>query len=333
MKTYHCSKSYDSLEQLVLDKNIDAVAIFTDGPLHVDHVIKTMKQGKHALSAVPAAWGTLEQAQQLLEIVTRTGQKYMLAETGYYQQSTMSARDFYRKGAFGDLFFCEAVYQHDGLGDLFLEKGRPTWRYGVAPMHYPTHTTSQLISVTGERLTEVVCHGWGDDDPMLKNNVYHNPFWNESAKFKTDRGHSFDCRIWWKGAHRGAERAEWVGDKMSFFGPTPNGQGPIIIRKSTKTEKDSGGFQRSLSDLEEYEQVQWWETELLPEPLRHQSGHEGSHSFLTHEFIDALVHDRDPVIDVYESLACTVPGIVAHQSALKGGEALKIPQFDRPAQS
>jgi hypothetical protein len=32
---------------------------------------------------------------------------------------------------------------------------------------------------------------------------------------------------------------------------------------------------------------------------------------------------------VYESLAMTVPGIVGHQSALKDGEQMKVPQFDR----
>ena len=69
---------------------------------------------------------------------------------------------------------------------------------------------------------------------------------------------------------------------------------------------------------------------MLPERFRNISGHEGSHSFLTHEFIDAIVHNRQPAIDVYESLAYTVPGIVAHQSALKEGELIKIPQYDLP---
>lgn len=333
MKTYRCSKAYNSLEELVKDPNIDAVAIFTDGPLHVDHVVKTMQHGKHAMSAVPAAWGSLEQAEQLLNIVRSTGLKYMLCETGYYQQSTMSVRKMFQAGAFGELFFCEAVYQHDGLAGLYFEGGKPTWRHGMAPMFYPTHSTSQLVGVTKERLTEVVCHGWGDDDPILKNNAYNNPFWNESAKFKTDKGHSFDCRVWWKGAHRGAERADWIGDKMSFYGRSPNGQGPIIIRSGQQTEKDDAGFVRNLPNFEQYQQPHYWATDLLPEPLRHDSGHEGSHSFLTHEFIDALVHDRDPAIDVYEGLAYTVPGIIAHQSALKGGELLKIPQFDRPVKS
>ena len=292
-----------------------------------------MKNGKHVISAVPAAWGTLEQADQLRAIVEETGLHYMLAETSYFQDFTISARKMYEEGKFGDLFYCDSTYQHDGLAQLYFTNGKPNWRHGMAPMHYPTHSTAHLISVTGERLTEVTCHGWGDDDPILKNNAYNNPFWNESAMFKTDRGHAFDCRVWWKGAHRGGETAKWVGTKSSFYGPDPNGLGSIIVRKGEQTEKDDAGFVRTLQKFEQYKQPVWWKTDMLPEPLRHTSGHQGSHTFLTHEFVDALTHDRRPLIDVYEALAYTVPGIVAHESALKGGELLKIPQYDRPSDS
>ena len=102
----------------------------------------------------------------------------------------------------------------------------------------------------------------------------------------------------------------------------------MIVNKSEELGKDDAGFVQSKPKYEEYEQPHWWETEMLPEPLRHNSGHHGSHTFLTHEFVDACVHQRNPVIDIHEALAYTVPGIVAHQSALKSGEALKIPQFD-----
>jgi hypothetical protein len=60
-------------------------------------------------------------------------------------------------------------------------------------------------------------------------------------------------------------------------------------------------------------------------------GHGGSHGQLTHEFISALLEDRQPAVNVYEALAMTVGGIIAHQSALKDGESLKIPQFDPKA--
>jgi predicted dehydrogenase len=329
MQVYGCSKSYPSLEELVKDKKVDAVAIFTDGPLHVRHTVEAMKHGKHVISAVPAAWATMEQAELLYDTVKKYGLTYMMAETGYYQQSTISARKFYQDGKFGSLYYCEAEYQHPGLEVLYWENGKRTWRYGVAPMHYPTHCTSQLIGVTGERLTEVVCHGWGDDSPILKDNVYQNPFWNGSAMFRTNRGNAFRVNIWWKGAHRGCERAQWIGDKMSFYASHPNGIGPVIIRSSERREKDDAGFERKAPKFERYKQTHWWDSDMLPKPLRHNSGHEGSHTFLTHEFIDALVKNRKPAVDIYQALAYTVPGIIAHQSALKKGELFKIPQFDK----
>jgi hypothetical protein len=120
---------------------------------------------------------------------------------------------------------------------------------------------------------------------------------------------------------------------MSFYAPHPNGVGPVIVRSAERMEKDDAGFERKAPKFERYEQPHWWKTDMLPEPLRHNSGHEGSHTFLTHEFVDAIAHERQPAIDIYESLAYTVPGIVAHNSALKEGELLKIPQYNRPRQT
>jgi hypothetical protein len=68
---------------------------------------------------------------------------------------------------------------------------------------------------------------------------------------------------------------------------------------------------------------------MVPGPLRHNTGHDGSHSFITHEFIDALINNRQPAINIYEALAYTAPGIIAHQSALKNGEYMDIPDFDK----
>lgn len=328
MKAYNCSKSYNSLELLVKDKEIDAVAVFTEGPNHVKHVRECLKHGKHVLCAVPAVWGSVDEAEILYEAVKKSGLIYMMAETSYYQQFTISARKFYQEGKFGDVFYCESEYQHDGLEKLYFENGKQTWRYGVAPMHYPTHCTAHLISVTGERLQKVVCNGWGDNDPILKDNLYNNPFWNESAMFTTDKGKAFRVNVWWKGAHLGCERAQWIGDKMSFYSSNPLGIKPTIINATDQLGKDDAGFVRTDAKVQQYEQIHWWETDLLPEPLRHDSGHHGSHTFITNEFVDACINGRKPTVDIHEALAYTVPGIIAHESALKGGDSLKIPQFD-----
>lgn len=44
------------------------------------------------------------------------------------------------------------------------------------------------------------------------------------------------------------------------------------------------------------------------------------------EFADAILRDREPWVDVAQALNMTVAGIVAHQSALKDGDVLMIPQ-------
>ena len=327
MKTYRCTKSYESLTLLLKDPKIDAVFIATPAPDHVKHVIESLQAGKHVLCAVPAAL-TLEDCYKLRDAVRKSGLTYMMAETSYYRQNTISVRKLYEEGRFGEIFSAAAEYNHPGLEALWFEEGEATWRHGLPPLLYPTHCTSFLISVTGERLSEVSALGWGDQSSLLKNNPYQNPFWNETAFFQTNKNHPFRVEVNWKGALTNAERAEWRGEKMSFISAPTESNEHTIIRSVDKEGKDDAGFQIKTNVTEKYAQMKWWKTALLPEPLRHDSGHDGSHSFITHEFIDALLNNRQPSVNIYESLAYTVPGIIAHESALKKGELMKIPNFD-----
>jgi len=327
MKAYRCSKSYESLEKLILDPKIEAVFIATPAPDHVRHVTAALNAGKHVLCAVPAAM-TIEECYKLKDTVKSTGLTYMMAETSYYRQNTISVRKFYKEGLFGNIFSAAAEYNHPGLETYFFENGKPTWRQGLPPLLYPTHCTSFLIAVTGERLTHVSAMGWGDKSPLLKDNPYNNPFWNETAFFKTNKGNPFRVEVNWKGALKEVERGEWRGDKMSFFSALGEGEDHTIVRESDAMGKDDAGFRKKVNVIETYKQPKWWETDMLPEPLRHNTGHDGSHVFITHEFIDSLLNNRKPAIDVYESLAYTAPGIVGHQSALKDGEYMSIPDFD-----
>ncbi len=328
METYHCSKSYPSLNDLLKDKKVEAVFLATPAPDHARHAIECLQAGKHVLCAVPAAI-TLDECYNLKKAVEESGLKYMMAETSTYRQGAISARQFYKEGRFGSVFSAAAEYNHPGLEAYFFEDGKYTWRHGFPPMLYPTHCTSFLISVTGARLTHVTATGWGDDSKWLKDNPYNNPFWNETAFFQTNQGIPFRMEVNWKGALVEAERAEWRGDKMSFFYPDGRSRQFTMVRTEEAQGKDDAGFVHTKNIVEAYEVPKWWQTGLLPPAMRHDSGHEGSHTFITHEFISAIIEERDPFINIYESLAYTAPGIVAHQSALKNGEYLKIPGFDK----
>jgi hypothetical protein len=106
---------------------------------------------------------------------------------------------------------------------------------------------------------------------------------------------------------------------MSFYTPNPVGSESTIINST----EEPGKAKKQL-----YDQPLWWETELLPEALRHNSGHHGSHTFITHEFVEACLNERRPSVDIHEALAYTVPGVIAHESAIKGGTSMEIPQFN-----
>ena len=57
-------------------------------------------------------------------------------------------------------------------------------------------------------------------------------------------------------------------------------------------------------------------------------GHGGSHGPLCNEFVTSILESRKPWIDIAMSLNMTAPGVIAHRSALKNGELMKIPQYE-----
>jgi len=311
------AESYVDFKELVRDKNVDAVAVFTGVPDHAWMAEHAMKNGKHVVCAVPAAI-TLEECRRLVDTVKSTGMTYMNAETSYYYPGIITCRRWQKEGKFGTLFYSEGEYHHDvedmrGKPTWFEYGGKPTWRRGLPPMLYITHSSAGVISVTGERLTAASCLGWGQDHPALKQNQYrNNPFANSVALFKTSQGHSARISEFRYCAPTHMVRNEFYGTEMSYLDPQASGKALV----STPPH-----------NVREFEQESHWH--LLPPELRKPSGHAGSHTHLTNEFVRSIIEGRQPAINVWEAVAFCAPGIVAHESERKGGEWMKIPDFGR----
>ena len=325
--TYKCRNAFKTFREMLRHPGLDAVAVFTPAPLHVWMATEAMKAGKHVISAVPAGM-TVEELELLLDTVRRTGMKYMMAETSYYRPQLITCREWAAEGRFGTIFYSEAEYHHDGLIRLMFDaRGYPTWRHGLPPMHYPTHCTGMIVPVTRERLVEVQAVGWGDGHEVLRTNQYHNPFWNTTAFFKTSGGHSARVSVFWHVAAGGTERGQFYGDRLSYLMQRPEGSPDTVVRiaKAGQTVLDANGYPEGDAAIERFQQPNFFER--LPEPLRVKTGHGNSHTFLTHEFVRAVVEDRQPAVNVWEAIAYTLPGVVAHQSALRHGEVMKIKDY------
>ena len=56
------------------------------------------------------------------------------------------------------------------------------------------------------------------------------------------------------------------------------------------------------------------------------SGHGGSHPHLVHEFVSSVLENRPARVNAKVAANWTMAGIIAHDSAMKGGAVLEIPQ-------
>ena len=57
------------------------------------------------------------------------------------------------------------------------------------------------------------------------------------------------------------------------------------------------------------------------------AGHHGSHPHLVNEFVMSIIEDRRPYIDEVLGGNITAAGICAHESAMRGGEFVTVPEF------
>ncbi|MGL6193631.1 MAG: Gfo/Idh/MocA family protein [Thermoguttaceae bacterium] len=301
-ETVKCPKTYPSLEEMVKDKEIEAIFVATDAPSHAKHCINVLNHGKHVATAVPAMYGNLEEADQLFETVKKSGLNYMMFETSVFHDNCYAMRTIYNAGGFGKLVFSEGEYFHYFCTPLDSYNG---WRIGLPPQFYPTHSNAYYIGVTGKSFTEVSCMGFRSNieafDP--KNNRYANPFSSEIALFRTSEGGSARMAVAWDTPGIGAENGRVHGEKGSF-----------INEFAGLTEATNLVAQLNLKKPP------------LP-PTVDPGGHGGSHGYLGNEFVESILLNRKPLVDIATALNMSVPGTIAHFSALKDGELMKIPQY------
>ena len=83
MEKHHLKRGYNSFEDLLDNApDVDCIGIFTQRHLHGPMVVKALKQGKNVYSAVPIGC-TIEEIQEIINIVKDTRQIYMMGETCY----------------------------------------------------------------------------------------------------------------------------------------------------------------------------------------------------------------------------------------------------------
>ncbi|MFQ6097191.1 MAG: Gfo/Idh/MocA family protein [Armatimonadota bacterium] len=319
-REFGISETYSSLDE-ICDSDLDALAIITQPWLHGPQTLQALEAGKHVYCAVPVALSAdgdemLEYCDRLIETVKRTGQIYMTGETTFFRPETMFCRQKAAEGAFGEFVYAEGEYFHDlshGLYEVAKNRWGDEWgrdKTGGIPMHYPTHSTSGIISVMGAHMTEVSAFGYvyPGDDWFREDTISRNVFSNEVALYRMSNGATARIAEFRRVGHPGREGFRMWGTEGSF-------------------ERDVSGCKWVTK--EGWEPVDVTQArEPLPEELASQlGGHGGSHAYLVHEFVDSCNRGRMPRPNAWEAVRYLAPGIMAHKSALKDGELMKVPDW------
>lgn len=337
-------------EEALEDPSINCIANFTQRHLHGDIVKRALLAGKHVYSAVPMA-STVEECQEIVELVRKTGLIYMMGETCYYYPCAMYCREAYKEGKFGDFTYGASQYYHHI--DAISYGKRPN-EGGMPPLLYPTHSTGMILSAVDSYVKRVVCMGYKDktNDGRFEvgqnqwDNIYSNQYvlmelenggvarvteartfgWKKpssyiSAVYGTNGGYEFSnaqhilVEKDWE-AEKETVKLTDVSDYVNTQGMVENKNQPDFMEKVA-----NGEWQ-----WDDVAKVQQKEMERLPESFDEvANGHMATHKFLIDDFCKAAYNKEQPVLNACVAARYTIPGLVAIESCEKGGIPLDVP--------
>ncbi len=318
-------KKFTDFEQVLEDPDIDCVHINSPIDDHAWMSLNALDAGKHVMCTVPMAT-TIDECRLIVEKVEKTGLKYMMAETVVYSREYLFIKQMYERGELGEIQHLAASHPQD-------MDGWPEYWQKMIPMYYATHVVSPCLGLVDGLAEYVSCFGSGKvrDDIARKSG---NTFAVESCHIKV-KDTDLTAHIWralFDVARQYRESFDVYGTKKSFEWTLIENE-PHVLHTAKKPEHEIA---------EKIEVPDF--AHLLPEPIRrftlpqeihnaeHLSfvqggGHGGSHPHLVNEFVSAVRDNRQPYPGPVTAANWTCVGICAHESAKRGGEIVRLPEF------
>ncbi len=311
-------RRYTNYEEMV-DSDLDIIIVSTPMPLHTPQAVMALQNGKHVITEVPAATD-LEQCWQLVEAVRKSGLKYMMAENYTYMKPNVLIREIARRGVFGDVYFGEGEYIHELKELNEITVWRRKWQTGRNGCTYPTHSLGPVLQWFQDRVVTVCCMGSGHHYKDPRGNFYENED-STTMMCKTSRGGQINIRLdMLSNRPHNLTYYSLQGTKGCYEAPRGFGDNHKIWLADY--HKDLG-----------WHSLWEFEAEFMPDIWRNppeealRAGHGGGDYFEIREFVDCIINDTKPPVDVYEALDMTVPGLVSELSINKGSIPVPVPDF------
>ena len=145
-------KAYYSLEEMLLDDEIQAVYIPLPNSLHKEWVIKAAKSGKHVLCEKPLA-ANEKDIQEMTEVCDQEGVIFMEAFAYLHSPVIEEIKNVLDSGKIGDITFMETVFFTPDNGELDIRMNRET--LGGSVYDLGCYTISLILKLFGEEPDQV----------------------------------------------------------------------------------------------------------------------------------------------------------------------------------
>ncbi|UJW56352.1 Gfo/Idh/MocA family oxidoreductase [Bacillus sp. A116_S68] len=107
------AKAYTNYEELIANKEIDAVSVCTPNYLHAPMSIAALNAGQHVLCEKPMATSKAE-AEAMIEAAKASGKKLMIAHNQRFVPAHQKARQFIEQGELGKIYSFRTAFGHGG---------------------------------------------------------------------------------------------------------------------------------------------------------------------------------------------------------------------------
>jgi len=307
LKDTQCFTNYDDF----INSGLDLVILGTPIPYHEEQVIKALDMNINVLCEVTAA-DSVKGCENIYEAVKRSKAKYMLAENCNYMHFVLEWKDYVDKGYLGHIHYAEGEYVHE-IRDRVIDKtGKELWRTKRAPLHYCSHSLGPILYWLDDYVVKAT--GSGKSINIIEP-VGVGAIDMQCALFETAKG----VTIRLLRSSVSPRNPAWCGYAMY-------GSKGYIETDNYTSDRARRYFEGMDSGCVNF-------TNYASDPTASAAMEAGGHGtceyYLINTFIDDIRYDRKPAIDIVKALDMTLPGLIAHEAAMKGNVWLDVPLFYR----
>lgn len=151
--------AYKTYEELLDNKEIDAVSVCVANHIHAEVTIAALRKGKHVLCEKPMAT-TLEDCEAMVNTAANMGKKLLIGHNQLLTPAHRRAKKLIDSGLIGGILTFKTTFGHGGPETWSINSGPETWFFDKnaavmgAMADLGVHKTDLIQFLTGQKIVE-----------------------------------------------------------------------------------------------------------------------------------------------------------------------------------